>query len=76
MEARRKDWVREVMIPGMLCGAVVGTALGGLVTWIFVEPFRSWQDHAFFPVLGAVVGTVLAWELTGLVGLIRYFLNG
>jgi hypothetical protein len=75
MEAPRKDWVREVMMPGMRYGAVGGVAFGGLVMWVFSEAFRHWQDYAFFPALGAVFGAMLAWGLTGLAGVIRWLLN-
>jgi hypothetical protein len=75
MEVPRKDWVREVMMPGMRYGAAGGFALGGLVMWVFPEAFRRWQDFAFFPVPSAAFGSVLAWGLTGLAGAIRYILN-
>jgi len=75
MEASRKDWVRAVMMPGMLYGAVGGVALGGLVMWVFPEAFRRWQDHVLFPVLSAAFGPMLAWGLTVLAGFVRWLLN-
>ena len=75
MEDRRKDWIDGVMKPAMLYGAIGGVILGGLVMWIFWEAFRYWQDYVGLPILGAVLGSLLAWMVTGLAGILHYLRN-
>jgi hypothetical protein len=71
MGSRRKYWVREVLAPGVIYGVAAGITLNGLVIWCSPRAFR-WQDYALSPVVGAVLGVMLAWALSGLAGIVRY----
>lgn len=75
MEDCPKDWVRHVLLPAMLYGAIGGIAFGGLVIWIFSEPNWKWQDYVGIPILSAMFGSLLAWMTTGLAGIVRYLCN-
>ncbi len=66
------------MIPAMGFGLVIGIVIGCWVGWEGsrgTAVSRRWQEFRDFTLIGAVTFPLLAWAVTGVIGIIRYLLT-